>query len=119
MDTCYQCGRRLTADEIGAHKKLVNRGAETFLCKTCLATKFRVSEALIDEKIRQFKAMAAPCSPHKRGMMKWRTPALIILDSTTKWQDRERTNPFPVLLIGWFRCRCLARRRRWRPGGSG
>ena len=57
MDTCYQCGRRLTADEIGAHKKLVNRGAETFLCKACLAAKFRVSEALIDEKIRQFKAM--------------------------------------------------------------
>ena len=57
MDTCYQCGRRLTADEIGAHKKLVNRGAETFLCKACLAARFRVSEALIDEKIRQFKAM--------------------------------------------------------------
>ena len=57
METCCRCCRPLTFDEIGAHKKLVNRGAEAFLCKTCLAAKFRISEALIDEKIRQFKAM--------------------------------------------------------------
>lgn len=54
---CMQCGRKLTNDEIGAHKKLVNRGAQSFLCKTCLAQKFRISEALIDEKIRQFREM--------------------------------------------------------------
>ena len=57
MSACQRCGKELTFNEIGAHKKLVNRGAETFLCKACLAAKFRVSEALIDEKIRQFKAM--------------------------------------------------------------
>lgn len=55
MANCYQCGKELTQNEIGAHKKLVNRGAEEFLCKHCLAEKFRVTPELIDEKIRQFK----------------------------------------------------------------
>lgn len=56
MPHCTNCGRSLTKDEIGLYKKLVHRGAETYLCRTCLAVYFGVSEDLLQEKIRQFKA---------------------------------------------------------------
>lgn len=52
---CTQCGRELTFNEIGAHKKFVNRGSSRFLCKTCLAAKLDVTVAEIDEKIAQWK----------------------------------------------------------------
>lgn len=54
---CLRCGRRLTGDDIGAHRKLVNRGATEFLCIPCLAAHFRVPEALIREKIEYFRRM--------------------------------------------------------------
>ncbi|MBR4887927.1 MAG: hypothetical protein IKU17_02160 [Clostridia bacterium] len=55
MAACLQCGRALTADETAVYRKLVNRQAEKFMCKTCLAAYFEVSEAKIDQKIEQFK----------------------------------------------------------------
>lgn len=55
MADCYQCGKQLSHNEIGAHKKLINRGAEEFLCRECLAGKLKVPPELIDEKIKQFK----------------------------------------------------------------
>lgn len=55
MARCFQCERKLTGDEISVYRKLVNREAVSFLCKSCLADYFGVSEAKIDEKIRQFK----------------------------------------------------------------
>ena len=55
MAQCVQCGRQLTADEIAVYRKMVNRAADTFLCKTCLASYFGVEEDKIDKKIEQFK----------------------------------------------------------------
>lgn len=55
MAQCFQCGRRLVADEIAVYRKMVNRSADSFLCKTCLATYFGVEEEKIDKKIEQFK----------------------------------------------------------------
>lgn len=52
---CIQCGKALTYNEIGAHKKFINRGSTEFLCRTCLAGKLNVPAELIDEKIEQFK----------------------------------------------------------------
>lgn len=57
MTRCLQCGRILTHDEIGLHKKMVNRGAETFMCIDCLAGYYHVSKAGLEEKIKQFKEM--------------------------------------------------------------
>ena len=57
MANCMQCKKELTADEIGLYKKLVNRGATQFLCITCLGKHFDVSEALLREKIEQFREM--------------------------------------------------------------
>jgi len=57
METCIQCGAPLTSDEVGLTKKLINRGATSFLCIHCLAKEFGVSEELLQEKIMQFRAM--------------------------------------------------------------
>lgn len=54
-DTCKECGRPLKRDEIALTKKLVNRGATEFMCLTCLAEHFRVSEERLKEKIQHFK----------------------------------------------------------------
>ncbi len=55
MSACMNCGRELTYNEIGAHKKFINRGSTRFLCRDCLAEKLGVSPQLIDKKIEDFK----------------------------------------------------------------
>lgn len=54
-DCCFRCGRELTADEIAVYRRLVNRAASEYLCITCFAKEFSVTEELIREKIRHFK----------------------------------------------------------------
>ena len=44
MDNCKVCGAEVTRDEIGLTKKLINRGATEFLCLSCLAKKFDMTE---------------------------------------------------------------------------
>lgn len=50
MARCMQCGKELTHNEIGAHRKFINRGAEQFFCKQCLSKHLGVTPELIDEK---------------------------------------------------------------------
>ena len=38
-------------------RKMINRGAETFYCLPCLAGHFELTEAILREKIKEFKAM--------------------------------------------------------------
>lgn len=57
MSTCIKCSKPLSNDEIGIHKKLINRGAVNFYCKMCLANYFDCSVDLIDDKIKQYKEM--------------------------------------------------------------
>ena len=49
---CFKCGKRLESDAIPIYKKLVNRGAEEFMCIDCLADYMKIPrsaiEALID-----------------------------------------------------------------------
>ena len=54
-DTCMNCNRPLEHDEIALTRKLINRGASEFMCLTCLATHFNVSEDLLRGKIVHFK----------------------------------------------------------------
>ncbi|MDD6735006.1 MAG: hypothetical protein PUE13_01695 [Clostridiales bacterium] len=56
-DKCIKCGRELTRDEIGLHKKLFNRGATEFMCITCVSKHFEVSEDALRDKIDQFRKM--------------------------------------------------------------
>lgn len=54
--TCIKCGAKLTRDDIGLHRKLVNRGAREFMCIHCLAEKFKVPVERLREKIEEYKA---------------------------------------------------------------
>ena len=49
MEYCICCGKALNSVDIGAYKKFVNRGSTRFMCKSCLAKDFHVSEELIDQ----------------------------------------------------------------------
>lgn len=55
MAKCFKCGRSLVSDEIAVYRKMVDRGASRYLCKTCLAAWFDVPEEKIDKKIEQFR----------------------------------------------------------------
>lgn len=55
MCKCIKCGRELTHNETGLHKKLINRAAESFMCISCLSRHFGVSEEALENKILQFK----------------------------------------------------------------
>ena len=57
MSRCMKCGRELSPDEVGLHKKLINRGASEYMCMTCLAEFFGCSEELLKQKIAQFREM--------------------------------------------------------------
>lgn len=57
MSQCLKCGRELTNDEVGLHKKMVNRGAQKFMCIDCLASYYQVGRHNLEEKIKQFKEM--------------------------------------------------------------
>jgi len=56
MSNCVKCGKTLSSDEIGLHKKLINRGADRYMCLHCLADYFRVEESLLLERIEYFRS---------------------------------------------------------------
>lgn len=53
---CLRCGATLTGDDVGLHRKMINRQASRFLCKACIAAEFQCTPAYLDRKIEQFKA---------------------------------------------------------------
>ena len=55
MDVCKNCSAELTRDEIGLTKKLINRGAVEFLCLSCLAKKFDMTEEECRTLIAHFR----------------------------------------------------------------
>ena len=64
MTNCMNCNRPLTADEVAVHRKLVSRESTRFMCKTCLAAYFDVTEEKIDQKIIQFKRQSCLLFAH-------------------------------------------------------
>lgn len=63
MCVCMKCGKTLEYDEIGLHRKLVNKGAREFMCIECLSEYFDVSVKALREKIEQYKQIG--CSLFK------------------------------------------------------
>lgn len=57
MPECMQCHRALRSVEIALTKKLINRGATSYLCLHCLATKFQVTEEILLQKAEEFREM--------------------------------------------------------------
>ena len=54
--SCISCGKdRLSKDEIGINKKLINDNIENFYCLDCLANYLEVSTQDILDKIEEFK----------------------------------------------------------------
>ncbi len=62
---CIKCGASLTWDDIGAHKKLINRGAEEFYCITCLAEYLGVKPETVRNKIEEFRAAGCMLFPKR------------------------------------------------------
>jgi uncharacterized protein YlaI len=60
MVNCIQCGAALTADDVGLHKKLVNRGATEYCCPACLASHFHLEEIRLREMAERFRAQGCP-----------------------------------------------------------
>ena len=56
MHNCIRCGKALESDDIGCHKKMVNRGAEEFMCVTCLAKHFGATEEKLRSLIEEYRA---------------------------------------------------------------
>lgn len=54
---CLSCGRELESDEIALYKRLINRGAESFMCLSCLARKLETTEKALTDCIDRFRKM--------------------------------------------------------------
>ncbi len=53
---CLTCGKELTNDDIGFHKKMVNRGAEEFCCIECLCEYFGITVEKAHDMIERFRS---------------------------------------------------------------
>lgn len=62
---CVRCGRELLQDEVGATKKLINRGATEFYCLPCLGDRFQVPTSLLQQKIEEWRAAGCMLFPPK------------------------------------------------------
>lgn len=51
---CKYCGKPLSYNEVGLHKKLIGKCSQSFFCKRCLARYLDVSVQLLEEKQKQF-----------------------------------------------------------------
>ncbi|MBQ4316998.1 MAG: hypothetical protein IJC20_02000 [Clostridia bacterium] len=55
-NNCVICNSPLTLDDVGATKKLINRGMQdNFLCIPCLAKKYNVTESRLREQIEYWR----------------------------------------------------------------
>ncbi len=63
MPDCKECGRPLSSLDIGATKKLINKGSVEFLCIPCLAKHFGVEEELIHTKIQEWRKQGCMLFP--------------------------------------------------------
>lgn len=66
MAKCMKCGREISGDEIGLHKKLINRGATEWMCITCLADFYKCTEDLLRDKMEQFREQGCMLFAPKR-----------------------------------------------------
>ena len=62
---CAVCGKHLSLDEIAVTKKLISRGATSFLCVVCLADHFEVKPRDILERIDHFRATGCTLFAHE------------------------------------------------------
>lgn len=68
METCGKCGAGISADETGLTRKLVNRGATSFLCLDCLAAAFSTTRERLEEMADRFRAAGCTMFPPKKAV---------------------------------------------------
>ena len=54
---CIKCSCELTNNDIGLHKKLINRGAKEYMCINCMSQYFKIPVNVLEKKIVEFKNM--------------------------------------------------------------
>ena len=52
---CYQCNKELDTIDVGAHRKLVNKCAERYMCRDCLARELGWSREYLDKIIQMYR----------------------------------------------------------------
>lgn len=52
---CMQCRKKLDFLDIGAFRKFIDRNSTRYLCRACLAKRLQLPEAVLNEKIEQFR----------------------------------------------------------------
>ena len=52
---CAVCGGKVTPDDAGLTKKLINRAREDYLCRECLKKEFKLTDAQLDRLVENFK----------------------------------------------------------------
>ena len=57
MEECIVCRKPVNSDEIAMTRKLINRGATSFLCLPCLAKRFEATLEELQERMQAFKEM--------------------------------------------------------------
>ncbi len=66
MPDCCRCGKKIrSADCIGLNQKLVNRNVQSFLCMSCLADHFKMTEHDLSVMIEHFRAAGCHLFPPK------------------------------------------------------
>lgn len=56
-EVCARCGRPVTADEKSLHIKLAGRNKAGFLCLSCMAAYYRVTEDKLRELIDYYRSL--------------------------------------------------------------
>lgn len=54
-DKCMECGAKLSGDEIGLYRRLINKYSQSYKCISCMSKYFACSESLLKNKIKHFK----------------------------------------------------------------
>ena len=52
---CVICGGKVSPDDAGLTKKLINRAREDFLCRECLKKEFRLTDEQLDKLVENFR----------------------------------------------------------------
>ena len=66
MYKCMKCGRELTYDDIGLHKRLIDRTAAEFMCVGCLSEKFNIPETDLRAMIERFRKAGCTLFPRAK-----------------------------------------------------
>lgn len=64
--TCKKCAKKLSPDEIGIHRRLVDMQATDFFCIECLSKYFGCSIEIINKKIEQYKKLGCGLFPEEK-----------------------------------------------------